>query len=282
MKNFLLSFFLVLFVFGCCFSQTFKISGKVVNTENEIIPFANVLLLSASDSTFVKGTSASESGFFELPNVEPNLYLLQASYIGRGSKPLALDIKKDVSLGALIIPSTAENLDEVVVTARRPTVQRLSDRLVFNVENTVISQGNSWDILKNTPGVIVNQNDLQIRGQNATVYLNDRRVQLSGQEVQDLLQGLTGTAIKSVEVIANPPARYDAESGPILNIVTSKSIVPGYKGSVNGSYTQAVFPKFSLGTSHYYKTDKLNLFANYSINPKKELRKTKKGINFID
>ena len=121
-----------------------------------------------------------------------------------------------------------------------------------------------------------------IRGQNATVYLNDRKVQLSGQEVQDLLQGLSGTNIKSVEVIANPPARYDAEGGPILNIVTSKNIVPGYKGSVNGTFTQAVFPKYSIGTSHYYKTDKLNLFANYTINPKKEINKTKKGINFID
>ena len=282
MKKTLLSILLVSFTGISCFSQTFKITGKVINTENELIPFANILLLNASDSTFVNGTSASENGFFELTEIEPNLYLLQASYIGTGSKPLALDVKKDISLGALIIPSTTENLDEVVVTARRPTVQRLADRLIFNVENTVVSQGSSWDILKSTPGVIVNQDDLQIRGQSATVYLNDRKVQLSGSEVQELLQGLTGTAIKSVEVIANPPARYDAEGGPILNIVTSKSIVPGYKGSVNGSYTQAVFPKFSLGTSHYYKTDKLNLFANYSINQKKELKKRREGINFID
>ncbi|WP_350293330.1 outer membrane beta-barrel family protein [uncultured Croceitalea sp.] len=282
MKNPILPILLICFTIGSCFSQTFKIRGKVVNTENELVPFANILLLNASDSTFVKGTSASENGVFELTGIEPDLYLLQASYIGTGSKPLALDVKKDISLGALIIPSTTENLDEVVVTARRPTVQRLSDRLVFNVENTVVSQGSSWDILKSTPGVIVNQNDLQIRGQSATVYLNDRKVQLSGQEVQDLLQGLTGTVIKSVEVIANPPARYDAEGGPILNIVTSKSIVPGYKGSVNGSYTQAIFPKFNLGTSHYYKTDKLNLFANYAINPKKELKKKREGIDFIN
>ena len=282
MKNTLLFLILVCAAFGSCFSQTFKITGKVVNTNNELIPFANVLLLNASDSTFVKGTSASEEGVFEFLEIEPDLYLLQASYIGRGSKPLALDIKKDVSLGALIIPSETENLDEVVVTARRPTIKRLSDRLVFNVENTVASQGSSWDILRNTPGVIVNQDDLQIRGKTATVYLNDRKVQLSGQEVQELLLGLSGGVVKSIEVIANPPARYDAESGPILNIVTSKNIIPGYKGSVNGSFTQAVFPKYNFGTSHYFKTDKLSVFANYSVSPKKELRKTAKGINYIN
>lgn len=282
MKHFTYIFLIVFLTLNYATGQTFEIKGKVVNSENQIIPYANILLLQASDSTFVKGTSADDNGLFVLTEVKPNLYLLQASYVGIGSEPRALDIAKDVSLGALIIPLGTTDLEEVVVTAKRPTLQRLADRLVFSVENTVISQGSSWDILKNTPGVIVNQEELQIRGQSATVYLNDRKVQLSGQEVKDLLEGLSGTAIKSVEVIANPPARYEAEGGPILNIVTAKNVIPGYKGSINGRYTQAVFPKYSIGTSHYFKTDKLNLFANYTINPKKELRKTDKGINFID
>ena len=271
-----------LFCSGFSFGQTHQITGKVVDEENERIPFANILLLNASDTTFVQGASADDAGFFALKGVDTGLYLLQASYVGRGSKPLALDITQDISLGALIIPLQNNNLDEVVVTAQRPKLERLADRLVFTVENTVVSQGTSWDILKNTPGVIVNQEELLIRGESATVYLNDRKVQLSGQEVQDLLEGLSGSNIKSVEVIANPPARYDAEGGPILNIVTTKNIIPGYKGSINAAYTQAVFGKYSLGTSHYYKTDKLNLFANYNINPQKELQKTNKGINFQD
>lgn len=282
MKNLTIAILWVFFAICCTYGQTYKVTGKVVDEQNQIVPYANILLLRAIDSTFVQGTSANDEGFFELVEVAPDLYLLQASYVGRGSEPRALDITTDVSLGALIIPLSDNELDEVVVTAQRPKLQRLPDRLVFSVENTVVSQGTSWDILKNTPGVIVNQDQLLIRGQNATVYLNDRKVQLSGQEVQDLLQGLSGTNIKSVEVIANPPASYDAEGGPILNIVTSKNIVPGYKGSVNGTFTQAVFPKFSMGTSHYYKTDKLNLFANYTINPQKEINKTNKGINFID
>lgn len=262
--------------------QTYQIKGKVVDSENQPIPFSNVLLLMAKDSTFVQGTSADDDGRFVLTEVLPDLYLLQASYVGEGSLPLALDITSDVSLGALVIPSTLTSLEEVVVAAKRPTVQRLTDRLVFTVENTVVSQGSSWDILKSTPGVIINQEELLIRGQTATVYLNDRKVQLSSQEVRDLLEGLSGINIKSVEVITNPSARYEAEDGPILNIVTNKNIIPGYKGSINGSYTQAVFPKYNFGMSHYYKTEKLNLFANYSLNARKEIKKTNKGINFLD
>ena len=282
MKNFLRCLFLILLIPENNFSQTFEIRGKVVDDSNTEIPFSNILLLNAADSTFVKGTSADDNGVFVLSEITPDLYLLQASYVGRASKPLALDVKTDISLGALIIPEQLEQLDEVVVTAKRPTLVREPDKLVFNVENTVVSQGNSWDILRSTPGVIVNSESLQIKGQSATVYLNDRKMQLSSQEVRDLLEGLSGSAIKSVEVIANPPARYDAEGGPILNIVTTRNVAAGYKGSINSNYTQAIFPKYSFGTSHYFKTEKLNVFANYSFNPKKELRKTKKGINFID
>ncbi|MET1258566.1 TonB-dependent receptor family protein [Flagellimonas sp. DF-77] len=263
-------------------AQDFSIAGKVVDSNDEIIPFANILLLNAADSTFVKGTSANDHGLFVLEAIPPNLYLLQASYIGRGSKPLALDVKADIRLGALVIPKATEDLDEVVVTARRPTVKRLTDRLVFEVENTVVSQGTSWDILRNTPGVILNRDALQIRGNTANVYLNGRRVQLSEQEVKDLLEGLTGSAVKSVEVYTNPPASFDAEEGAVINILTNKNVATGYKGSLEARLTQGVFPKYGFGTSHFLKTDKLNLFANYNYNSRKNNIDVDKGINFIN
>src|SRR5690606_16522291 len=84
-----------------------------------------------------------------------------------------------------------------------------------------------------------------------------------------------------IEVITTPPARYDAEGGAILNIITSKSIAPGYKGNVNAAWTQAIFPKYQLGTSHYYKTEKLNVFGNYTYSPRKEFKEDISYINFL-
>ncbi|MEO0571699.1 MAG: outer membrane beta-barrel protein [Bacteroidota bacterium] len=282
MNNLWLTLLAVFCVVGTSFSQSFEISGKVINTSNEVIPFANILLLNSADSTFVQGTSADENGLFSLKEVKPELYLLQASYVGRGSKPLALDIKGDVKLGALIIPLETQSLDEVVVTAKRPTVQRLADRLVFQVENTVVSQGTTWDILRNTPGLIVNQNELNIRGKSANVYLNGRRIQLSSGETKDFFESLSGTVIEAVELYANPPANFDAQDGAVINIITNKGVAPGYKGSVNGNYTQAIFPKYGIGTSHYFKSEKLNLFANYNFSDKKNNGDLDKGINYID
>ncbi len=262
--------------------QSFGLTGKVRDQKNEVIPFASVFLLQSSDSVLVKGTSADEIGNFEIEDIPKGLYLLQASYIGWTSENMVLDISNNITIGALIIAQQSEELDEVVVTANRPQVQRKVDRLVFNVENTVLSQSSSWEILKQTPGVIVMQDELQIRNQAATVYINDRKVQLSAEEVRDLLENYQGENIKSVEVISNPPARYDAEGGAVLNIVTSKNISLGYKGNINTTYTQGVFSKYNFGTSHFYKTEKLNLNLSYAFAPRKDFKEVTGETNFIN
>ncbi len=263
-------------------SQAYEVSGSVRDGEGQVVPFANVILMQVNDSSLVKGTSADENGIFRIPDIPPDLYYIQARYFGYRSTAIPLDIKNDIRLGALFMELEGEKLDEVIVRAKQPSIERKADRVVFHVENTVVSQGTTWDIVRNTPGVINVQGSLEIRGQEATIYLNDRKVQLSASEIEDLLQGLSGTAISSVEVVPNPPARYEAEGGPILNIVTNRNIIPGYKGSFQGNYTQAILPKYSLGTSHYFKSDKLNIFGNYAINPRKEFKRDDSQINFID
>ena len=171
MKQTLTTFILLIFCFSG-FSQTYSLKGKVISTENTAIPFANVLLLNAADSTFVKGTSADDSGMFEFLAVAPNLYLLQASYVGNNATPIAIDIKKDITIGAIVIPEAANTLDEVTVTAAKPRIERLNDRLVFKVENTVISQPQILGIFCAIHLVsIVNSDELTIRGKNATVYI---------------------------------------------------------------------------------------------------------------
>ncbi|WP_297795254.1 outer membrane beta-barrel family protein [uncultured Eudoraea sp.] len=278
--------FSLLFVLGmlplAMTSQTFEVSGSVRDTDGKSLPYANVMLLQVPDSTQVKGISADDNGKFSLKGIEPNVYYLQAKYFGYLSLLVPLEIKSNLQIGALVLEPIEQNLSEVVVTGTKPIVERKADRIVFNVENTVLGEGNSWDILRNAPGVIVMQDNLEIRGQAATVYLNDRKVQLSAREVQEFLKGLSGDMISSVEVIPNPPASFEAGDGSILNIRTKENVTPGYKGNVRGQYTQGVFPKYSFGTSHYFKNDKVGIFLNYTINPRKEFKSGDGRVNFIN
>ena len=274
---------LIFLIFSCAVYSQSELKGRVLNQSNSPVAFANVILLNAEDSTSVyKGTITEEDGVFILNNIKDSTYLLKVSFIGYEDNLQRIKVKGDTSIDPVILQEGSSDLDEVVVNARRPKISRKVDRLVFDVENTTLSTGNTFDILKRTPGVIVSQGNLLVKNRPATVYINDRKVYLNSQELQQLLEGFSAGNVKSVEVITNPPAKYDAEGGTILNITTSKNISIGYKGSINASNTVAIVPKYNIGTSQYYKNDWLNFYASYNYNERDQLKRDDSYIEFYE
>ena len=105
----------------------------------------------------------------------------------------------------------------------KPTLKREPDRLIFNVEKTALSEGNMLDVLRNTPSVLVFNDAITVKGAPPTVYINDRKVHISSTEIVELLQGTSASNTHSIEVITNPPARYDSDSGVVINIKMNKT-----------------------------------------------------------
>jgi len=275
--------FFLLFIYLPCVSQNMVLEGVVNDSENNPIAYANVTLTHVDDGSFLYGTSTNEEGKFLLKDIKSNSYSLKITYLGFKDYDKVLNIDDHLDLGLITLIEKTEELNGVVITARRPTVKRLVDRLIFNVENSTLSENNVLDVLKHTPGVIFNNETITIKNKVPVIYINDRRVHLSPNEVQQLLEGTSATNVKSIEVITNPPAKYEAEGGAVLNIVTSKNVIAGYNGSVYGNYKQGFqFPKYSVGTSHFFKTKKLNTYINYNISPRKDFRNNDEFINFID
>ncbi|HBY68757.1 MAG TPA: TonB-dependent receptor, partial [Flavobacteriaceae bacterium] len=76
--------------------------------------------------------------------------------------------------------------------------------------------------------------------------------------------------------------KYDGATGTVLNINTSRAISIGYKGSVNGSYNQGTYPKYRLGTSHFYKNDWINFYGSYGFNTRKNLKEDENFTRFFN
>src|SRR5690606_37258249 len=163
-----------------------------------------------------------------------------------------------------------------------PSVKKEADKLTFNVENTALIEGNMLQVLKSTPGVLVLDNSITVKNTVPTVFINNRKVNLTSSELSELLEGSSASAIKSVEVITNPSARYDADSGVVINIVMSKNLITGYSGNVFANVTQGVFPRYNAGMSHFFKSEKINFFANYSYTDSKINRNDTHNINYFD
>lgn len=161
-------------------------------------------------------------------------------------------------------------------------MEGLADRLVFNVENTSLANGSMWNVLQSTPQLLTSGDKLTVKGETPIIFINDKKVYLTATELQQLLETTPATHIKSVEVITNPPAKYDAEGGAVINIVMSKNLATGYNGSINGQVTYGEAAKYLMGSSHFYKTSKVNFYTNYSYSPREDIHFNGEDIRFLN
>ncbi|NNC44914.1 MAG: TonB-dependent receptor [Winogradskyella sp.] len=276
------AYFLFLFWTCATFAQGYEISGRIFDNTQSPISFANVILLTQNDSTFVKGTSTDDLGYFTINSVEGGSYILKTSFIGFKDVFRVIDVNQDIDLGPIVLEEDALALNQINITVKRPTITRQPDRLTFNVANTALIEGSTLQVLRSTPGIIVSEGSINIKSSPATVYINQRKVQLTSDELIQLLENSPANSIKSIEVITSPPASYDADSGSVINIIMSKNLITGYRGSVFTNYTQGVFPRYNAGTSHFFKNEKINFNVNYSYNQKKINRSNDDEVNFLE
>jgi hypothetical protein len=259
----IITFFLLLSF--SCFGQTHTISGRVTDSAGQPIPFVDIAVTQQlKDSTFFKAAQANEAGQYRISNIPQGNNLLKISAIGFADKVIPVSVDNNLTMPDVVLRDEVQELGEVVIESRRPVVTRKIDRLEFNVENTILSSENAWEILKQAPGVSIAADQLSIRGSSGImVTINDKRVYLSGTELKNLLENTNGDDIKAIEVITTPPARYEAQGSAVLNIKMKKNIAPGYKGSVAGAYVQSLYPKGVVSTNHYYKNKKLSVTGGY-------------------
>lgn len=263
-------------------AQDFTISGIVEDGSNNPISYTNVIVLNPTDSTTIAGSISDENGNFRIINIKKGDYILKASFLGFKTHSETINLSKDFNLKIKLVEEK-EALDEIEIKVKKPTLKRTIDRLVFNIESTSLTEGNIWDVLRSTPGVLMMNEVVLVKNSPSIIYLiNDKRVHLSGSDLEQLLSGTVASAVQSVEVITKPPSKYDAEGDAIINIKMSKNLISGYNGSLYSNYTQGIYPRYSAGTSHFFKSKKTSLFAGYSFNERKVNRMNEEEINFIN
>ncbi len=204
------------------------------------------------------------------------LFLLFVGIANISAQIDSLDIKLD-SLERVL------NLKEVTVTAKAPVFVRKTDRLVFNVENSVIATGGDvMEALRITPGLQVKDDKITMIGKSGmSVMVDERLVPLSGESLISYLRSIPTASIKSIEVISMPPAKYDAAGNSgIVNIVLKKARNNSWNMNVRGSYTQATYASGDGGIDFNYKKDKLSIFSTLHHSSGKSLYKMKNIIYY--
>lgn len=231
--------------------------GRIADNQKQPVSFANILLVNPVDSSFVAGTVSKEDGSFALsaPAIGKN-YLLKISSTGYTTvyKPL----NQPGDLGTITLTATIIQLKDATVTAQRPTFALEKGGITANIENSVLSHETSTnDVLRKLPGLMEKDGKVQtFTGDEPTIYLN-------GKKVTDytLVKNLPVKDIKTVRLINNPGAEYDANTKCVLLISTKKKLQGlSAQADVEGSRNHYNSHDESLSLS--YTTGKITLFAS--------------------
>ena len=272
-----------------CFSQAHFINGKVVDSAGNPVEFANVVIKD-QNGKIVEGTITDQKGVFRLKAKE-GTYKLTISFLGYEDWDLGYEdwdkemmMDKNQDLGIITLSESKSDLGEVIVTAEKPVIEKKVDRLVFNVEHSIsASSGTVLDALRKTPGVAVDQDGAisMIGKGGVSVLIDDRMLQLSGEDLTNFLQSIASDDVKSIEVITTPPAKYEAEgAGGLINIQYKKGRRNAWNNSLRAAYTQATYPSYSLGNAFSYSKNKLRLFVSADAKTGNKARLTRSKIDF--
>lgn len=231
---------------------TTEIRGQVVNEKNEPLAYANVLLLTASDSAFVNGCVTREDGSFLMIAEEGIPYLLRTSYIG---------YKTEVQIchpnHAFHLTPDTQLMQEVTVTAQRPLIEVGPNGLKANVAGTSLARmGSAAEMLPHLPFVTGRDGNYNVLGHGAPIiYINNRKVRDNAE-----LERLRANEILSAEVITTPGAEYASDVAAVIRIRTIRLRGQGMSGNFNTNYSQGHSPKSSEYMALNYRTGGLDVF----------------------
>lgn len=251
------------------FAQQYCIRGNVADkASHESIPYANISLLNANDSSMVKGCISDESGNFLLSTNQKGSYILRISMVGyeRLFEPIEISTNADFHLNTLYLKA-GQLLSEVSIVSMKPIYSVDGEKNIYNTANDPsIQSGTAIDALQNAPSLSVDsEGNIRLRGtQTVSIWINGRECRMNEESLKQYLKTMTAQNIKSIEVISNPSARYGG-SGPVVNIVTNRHSLQNQFLSLgcNGNTTPTLLP----WTSYIFENDKweFSLYANGGI-----------------
>ena len=233
-------------------AQTLR--GKVIDENDVPLAYANVMLQKA-DSTYISGAMADTLGIFVL-EASPLASQVQISFIGY--EPYTLSIN-GTDLGTIRMIPDSEMLNKAVVKGYLPKTVIKGDAFVTPVEHSVLAEaGSASDVLKKLPGVVTKDGGYEVIGKGTPIiYINGRLIRDDSE-----LEQLSSREIKSVDVVQNPGARYDATVKAVIRIQTIKRTGDGFGFDVRSSWSQSKYTNLNETVNMNYRHNSLDIFGS--------------------
>ncbi len=262
----------VLFLTVCLFTiltiEAQEIKGKLLDDENQPLPFATLQLLK-SDSSLLKIETSKGDGTFRFQNLKAETYFLSISFVGYKTVYRTVDLRvNNGNLKSIVLPRQSTELQEVEIVAEKPMIEVEPDKTVFNVSKNLSTTGdNGIELLRKAPGLQIDNNDnIVLEGKSGVnVYVNGKQRFLQGQDLSNYLKSLRAEEMEKIEIITQPSSKYDAAGNAgILNIVLKREKGLGTKGTLTNTFTYGDFARNNTAITLNHRAKKFAGYGSFS------------------
>lgn len=259
-KSYLLGILMLYAVTGV--SQPFYLSGTI-SSDDEYVVYANVTLLHGSDSSWLQTVNSDTTGSYIISIDKKGTYLIKVQAFGYETLVKKLDIETDNLEFNIKIQRKNSMLDGVVIEANKNRLEVTPDKTVVNLSDNIKKGKSVLDILHSMPGVSVRPDGtIALEGKHGViVMIDDKVIRLSGKALGDMLRGMNADNLKTVEIITQPSAKYDANGDAgIINLTTTTTQKQGLTGSATAKYVQGRYPAYAGNLDLNYQRNKTNIY----------------------
>ncbi|MFD2599314.1 outer membrane beta-barrel protein [Sphingobacterium corticis] len=266
---------LLLFLISLLTNQLYSqsiISGRIISPDQKPLTNVSVALLHASDSTVIAQEKTNRDGQYVLKTKQKTsvfLHVQTLEYADFYSDHFEVDGKAAKQIDDIYLRTDQTEIAAVSVMGRQPAIRQYADKLVVDVEGSVLSEGNNaLELLEKTPGIVSDgKGNFSIQGRaGANVRIDGRETYLTGAQLANLLRGMQASDVAKLELMSNPSAREDAAgTAGIINIITKRNKRNGFGGDIFVRGSQSRRSQGTVGGSIHYKVNGLNMYANGSI-----------------
>jgi hypothetical protein len=234
------------------------ISGKIVDEQNQPLPFANIILHEIGSKKDPKGVITDDKGEYKIENISSGKYKIEISMLGfetQNIKEFELNTNKTVNI---TLKEERQLLNEVVIKSKRPVIKQTAEKLIVDLEKSEMTNTSLQDVMRKIPGVLVTNNGISIAGNRGVrILINGKTTEY--MDVETLLRDFPADNISKIEVIEQPGAEYEASgSGAIINIILKKNVRLGTHGSTNAWVGEDEGFEYGTGFSIASYKNKLN------------------------
>lgn len=253
--------------------SVFQLNVRVLDN-NQSPQDAVIVNLMKSDSSFIKTALSNVDGTAEFEDIkEGNYYIYINDFVFEkywSSLVSVTGATEQIHLEPIQLQTKSHQLKEVTIQAQKPFIERKADRMVVNVENSIVSTGSTaLEVLERSPGVRVNQESgINLKGKSGvTVMIDGKPTPLSGADLIAYLKSMPSSNLERIDLITNPSAKYDAAGNAgIIDLRLKKDKRDGYNGSIGLNFGQGVYAKPSANGSINYRNKKWNIYTTQAIN----------------